>query len=472
MKLTRLVSLLTIAGMLLGLMAVTGVASSHREAPQIATDPQVDNTDLYAFIDPSAPGMLNIVSVYNPFELPAGFPNGATFSDSALYTINIDRTGDGRADLRYGFKFQTAINQPGTFYSNVTLKGDLAITGAGDVDENIQQTYSVYATNGTRLPAPSGGVRTLLTGAFSSPNNVGPTTHGNTPFENIMASAVYTTPGGVSVWAGQVDDPFFADLGAIWDFAQLRNPGVDALADMNAHAIVMQIPVAEVIGSDMPLTGPDDSRAAVGIWASNYRRAVTTFAFGDVRTFGDYVQVSRLGMPLANEVIILLSDKDKWNRTDPARDAQFQSYYEDSHLAFLLKTLFNTPGGTANRDDLVTLFLTGIPGLTQVADSADKAVKSDMLRINLAVADSEFPNGRDLDDDVVDVSLSVVGLNPCQPDPSCAGEDNRVTFGQSGYTTAGISDNVNGNDVPFMNVFPWVPAPHSGFAYDPENGGD
>jgi hypothetical protein len=474
MKLNRLVSLLTVAGMLLGLMVVTGVASSHREAPLISNDPQVDNTDLYAFIDPAAPGMLNIVSVYYPFELPAGFPNGFTFSDTALYTINIDRTGDGRADLRYGFQFQTRINQPDTFYSNVTLQGDLAITGAGDPDENIQQTYSVYATNSSRLPVPARGstVSTLLSDAFTSPNNVGPTTHAGTAFETIMASAVYAAQGGINVWAGQVDDPFFADLGAIWDFAQLRSPGIDALADMNAQAIVMQVPVASVIGSDSALTGPDDPRAAVGIWAANYRPAITTLSERSTRNHGPYVQVSRLGMPLSNEVIILLRDKDRWNRTEPARDAQFLAYYENSHLAFLLNTLFGTPGGTANRDDLVTLFLTGIPGLTQVADTSAKAVKSDMLRINLAVPDSQFPNGRDLDDDVIDVSLSVVGLNPCQPDPSCAGEGNRVIFGQPGYTTAGISDGVDGNDVPFMTVFPWVPAPHSGFTYNPESGGD
>jgi hypothetical protein len=481
MRITRLVSVFGVVSLLLGMMVVGGGASSHREAPLIANDPQLDNTDLYAWMDPANPGMLNIASIYYPLEMPAGFPNGFTFADSGLYTINVDRDGDGKADLSYGFRFTTTIRNQQTFYSNVTLADDLAITSADDPDLNIVQTYDVVVSESSRLPLREGrGTKLILDDAFTSPNNVGPATHGGMNFADIMQTAVNSVDGEGTFWAGQVDDPFFADLGALWDLAQLRTitgnnggAGIDALADFNAQAIVMQIPVARVIGSHEPLTGMDDPRAAVGVWASNYRqitqvlrntiknpRAEHRFdTYEENQPFyaGTWVQVSRLGMPLSNEVIILLAEKDRWNRTLPQADAYFEDYYLNSHLAVLLNALFQTPGATTNRVDLSTIFLTGIPGLTMVADSADKAVKSDMLRINLAVPDSEFPNGRDLDDDIVDIELSVVGLS-----------DGTL----SGLVTSGISDGVNANDVPFQPVFPFVGVPHDGFSYNSEAGGD
>ncbi|MGH9174029.1 MAG: DUF4331 domain-containing protein, partial [Vicinamibacterales bacterium] len=280
--------------------------------------------------------------------------------------------------------------------------------------------------------------------------------------------------------AGQIDDPFYADLGAIWDLAQLRTitgqnggQGIDALADFNAQAIVLQLEIPRVIGSDSALTGADDTRAAVGIWASTYRPGTTvlrhtintvdddldatTYETNQPRTSSNWVQVSRLGMPLSNEVIILLAEKDRWNRTHPRADAWFVDYYLNSHLAVLLNAVHGTPGATMDRNDLVAIFLTGIPGLTMVADSPESAVKSDMLRINLAIPNSSFPNGRTLADDVVDIELSVVGLSD-------------GTF--EGLVTSGISDGVDGNDVPFQSSFPYVPVPHDGFSFDPDAGGD
>jgi hypothetical protein len=481
MRLTRLVSVLVVTGMLVGMMAVVGGASSHREAPLLAGDPQVDNTDLYAWVDQSDPTKLNIVSLYNPFEMPAGFPNGFTFADDALYTINIDRTGDGRADLRYGFRFTTTIRNQDTFYSNLTLADDLAVTSPSDPDLNIVQTYDLVASNSDRLPDGSGqGVTTLMNDVYTSPNNVGPATHAGMDFAGIMSQAVQAVPGHGMVWAGQADDPFFADLGAIWDLAQLRTitganggQGIDALADFNAQAIVMQLEIPTVIGSTTPLTGQADPRAAVGIWASTYRKSVTilrptinsyndelgstSYEANRPHTAGPWVQVSRLGMPLSNEVIILLREKDKWNRTVPRADQRFVDYYLNSHLAVLLNAVHGTPGATTDRNDLVAIFLTGIPGLTMVADNAKSATKSDMLRINLAVPNSSFPNGRTLTDDVIDIELSVVGLSD-------------GTF--EGLMTSGISDGVDSNDVPFQDSFPFVAVPHAGFDFDPDNGGD
>jgi hypothetical protein len=481
MRLTRLVSVFVVAGMMLGMMVATGGASSHREAPLIANDPQVDNTDLYAWVDPNDPTKLNVVSLYHPFEMPAGFPNAYTFADDALYTINVDRDGDGRGDLRYGFRFQTTIRNQDTFYSNLTLADDLAVTSPSDPDLNIVQTYDLFVTEGDRLPdGRSRNVAMLLEDAYTSPNNVGPATHAGTDFATIMSQATQDVPGHGRFWAGQADDPFFVDLGAIWDLAQLRTitganggVGIDAVADYNAQAIVMQLDIPTVIGSDDPLTGQDDPRAAVGIWASTYRKSITVLrptleTANDVLgassyesnrpiATGPWVQVSRIGMPLANEVIILLRDKDRWNRTAPRADRRFEDYYLNSHLAVLLNAVHGTPGATTNRNDLSAIFLTGIPGLTMVADSPKKAVKSDMLRINLAIPNSSFPNGRTLTDDIVDIELSVVGLSD-------------GTF--EGLKTSGISDGVDANDVPFQDSFPFLGVPHSGFDYNPDADGD
>jgi hypothetical protein len=468
MRLSHLISIVVLAGLMIGVTITGGGASSHREAPLIASDPQADNTDLYAWVDPSDPSKLNIVAVYYPFELPPGFPNGYTFGDQVLYTINIDRDGDGVADLRYGFRFKTTIRNPNTFYSNVTLAEDLKITSPWDPDLNIVQQYDVALTKNAALPVPGlFGRSTILSGAYTSPNNVGPTIHGGMPFADIMAQAVYAVPNQGLFWAGQVDDPFFADLGALWDRATLRTitgdnggAGIDALANMNAQAIAIQLPISLVANAPNGLTGPDDPHAAVGIWAANYRPAISVSLpalnnRGETAPFATLtpmVQVSRLGMPLSNEVIVLLSSKDRWNRTEPKSDAQFESFYLNSHLAVLLNALYGTPGATTNRNDLSTIFLTGIPGLNMVADASSAAVKSDMLRINLAIPTSSFPNGRTLSDDIVDIELSVVGLSD-------------GTF--SGLKTSGISDGVNANDVPFQSVFPYVGVPHDGYSYRP-----
>jgi len=480
MRLSRLASVLVVMGLLVGMMVVSGGASSHREAPLIAADPQVDNTDLYAWVDETDPTKLNIVSLYNPFEMPAGFPNGFTFADDALYTINIDRDGNGSSDLRYGFRFTTTIRNPDTFYSNVTLADDLAVTSPDDPDLNIVQTYDLFTSNSETLPDNRGSsVSRLLDDAYTSPNNVGPATHAGMDFADIMSEATQEVDGHGMVWAGQTDDPFFADLGAIWDLAQLRTitganggEGIDALADFNAQAIVMQLDISTVTGG-AALTGADDPNAAVGIWASTYRQSIrilpptlntandllNSINFESSGTFnaGPWVQVSRLGMPLSNEVIILLRDKDRWNRTHPRADVRFENYYLNSHLAVLLNAVHGTPGATTNRNDLVAIFLTGIPGVNMVADDADSAVKSDMLRINLAIPESSFPNGRTLTDDVIDIELSVVGLSD-------------GTF--EGLMTSGISDGVDANDVEFQKSFPFVAVPHAGFDFNPDSDGD
>jgi hypothetical protein len=467
-----------IAGLMLGMMMVGGGASSHREAPLIANDPQADNTDLYAWVNG---GNLNILAAYFPGQNPAGgFPNGFAFADEVLYTINIDSDGDGIANLRFGFDFTTKWRNQQTLYQNISLLGDLAVTSAGDVDQNMYQEYRVGLTKSNWLPVPgNNGVTTLTGTALTSPNNVGPATHAGTDFATIMQSAVTSLSSSYGrAWAGQADDPFFVDLGAIYDVAQLRTitgdnggQGIDSLADFNAQVIALEIPIAKVTRNGMLPTGPNDRYAAVGIWAANYRPQITTLKptivtkvssepkniEGNRPTFsGNYVLVSRLGMPLSNEAIILVGEKDRWNRTEPQYDGQYLSYYQNSHLAVLLNAVHGTPGATTGRIDIVTIFLTGIPGLNMVADSAREAVYSDMLRINLA-APSGFPNGRLLSDDIVDVSLSIVGLSD-------------GTLG--GLVTSGISDGVGANDLPFQSIFPYVAVPHSAYDFDTENGGD
>ncbi len=260
-------------------LAGKGTASSHREAPLIAEDPTGDNTDLYAFRSPDKPNTLTIVSNWIPGEDPAAGPNWYTFSPSARYNIKIDRTGDGRADLTYAFRFKTATGP--LFLGNTT------------------QSFSVMR-NG----------RAFAKGT-TPPNNIGPRLLGFLGVKNYnatVAKSIVSAPGGVKVFAGQRDDAFFGDIGAIFDLLAFRKAGTtgnkgggkDFFAGYNVHSVALQIPIGQL----------DNARHTIGIWSSTDRRNVTV---GGKLNRG-WTQVSRLGNPLINEVIIPTSLKDAWNR--------------------------------------------------------------------------------------------------------------------------------------------------------------
>ena len=444
------------AAILAGALSVTlGVTSSHREAPLTALDPTADDTDVYAFTAKDAPGSLTVVSNWIPFEDPAGGPNFYRFDDRADYYVNVDNTGDGRYDVRYRFAFRTRVGDRDSFL--YALPGVASIT---DPKLNIKQTYSV-----TRERYRDGKLRSARTIARNvpvAPNNVGPRTIPD--YDAVAAQAITSLPGGGKVFAGQVDDPFFVDLGATFDALNIRKGtgnaggGKDDLAGYNVHTIALQVPEAHVTSDGDAVGSATADNAVVGVWSSTDRPRVQVQgeSRGPSKRSGT-VQVSRLGNPLVNEVVIPLGQKDRFNATQPSGDAKnFGRFVVKPELARLLNVLFpgvNVPED--DRTDIVQALLTGLPGLNQIGDDPPP---TDTLKLNLGIAPSDapsrfgvlaadnqgFPNGRRLADDVVDIELRVVGG---------VLKDNALPLG----------DGVNRNDKPFRTAFPYVAAPHSGF---------
>jgi len=459
------------AGLLAGsLAAPLAGASSHREAPLISKDPTVDNTDLYAFVSPDQPDTVTIIADYIPLEAPAGGPNFYSFDGTARYEIHVDNTGDGQDDITYRFTFNTKVRNYHTFLYNTNT-----INSLDDPDWNEPQFYSV-----TRIEH---GVTTSLgSGLTTPPVNIGPRSTPN--YDSLAAAAVHTLNNGIKVFAGQRDDPFFVDLGSIFDLLGLRPfnnlhliplptaPGVDAVAGYNTHVIAMQIPITQLTRDHKPPTGPTDPRAVIGIYASA-SRARTTVLNGDGTTTlqGDAVQVSRLGNPLINEVIIPLGMKDYWNAQEPANDAQFVKFYTSPEIAGLINLLYpslpDTP--TTQRTDLVEVLLTGIPGVNFTGKTP-----ADLLRLNMAIPPSAavgqgnrlgalagdlagFPNGRRLEDDVVDIELRAAA---CGYGDFLAGLLGLCNLSPNNT----LGDGVDTNDLPFMQTFPYVSTPHDGYS--------
>ena len=431
-------------------------ASSHREAPLIATDPTADNTDLYAFVSPDRPDTVTIVANYIPFEEPAGGPNFFNFDPSALYTIHVDNNGDGRDDVDYEFRFSTETRNPNTFLYNTG-----PISSLNDPNWNVRQFYTV-----TRVA----GHHSTVLGAHlpSPPNNIGPRSTPN--YGSLASAAVNTLGGGIKVFAGQRDDPFFVDLGSIFDLGGLRPfnslhliplpdaPGVDDVAGYNVHSIVLQVPISQLVSGN----------PTIGIYASASRPKIRILkADGTQRHHGPFVQISRLGNPLVNEVLIPLGQKDYWNRQDPRDDSQFIGHYLNPELAALIHILY--PGLPAppatGRSDLVSVLLTGVPTLNFTGPRP-----SDELRLNTAIPPAAnpdrlgvlagdfagFPNGRRLGDDVVDIELRAIacGYGPIlhQALGLCDLQPNDQ-----------IGDGVDANDRAFLPTFPYVAPPKQGY---------
>ena len=427
--------------------------SSHREAPLTSIDPTADDTDLYAYTANDAPGSLTVVANWIPFEDPAGGPNFYRFDDRARYYINVDNRGDGAPDVRYRFTFKTRFAHPNSFL--YALPG---VASINDPKLNVKQTYTV-----TREIYKNGKERSSKVIARRlpvAPNNVGPKTIPN--YDTVANQAIKSLRGGGKVFAGPRDDPFFVDLGQTFDAINFR-PGVgtgnqgggkDDLAGFNVHSIVLQVPESKVTRNRKSVASPSASNAVVGVWASTERRALEISGTGKSR--GRWVQVSRLGNPLVNEVVIPIGKKDMFNRTRPKDDAKnYASYVLNPELAAVMNQLFHLGAPEHNRDDIVSALLVGLPGKTRISP---KAVPADTLKINLGVPPSAnpnrmgvlagdlagFPDGRRLADDVTDESLRVV-----------AGvlKGNNVPLG----------DGVDQNDVSFLGSFPYVAPPHSGF---------
>jgi hypothetical protein len=442
-------------------------ASSHREAPAISADPLADTTDVYAFIAPDAPDKLTLVGNWIPLEEPAGGPNFYNFGDDVTYAFAIDNDGDAVEDVTYEYRFHTTVVDPTTF-----LYATGPIDSLTDPNFNIRQTYDVYR-NGVKL-----NTQPLAT----PPNNIGPVSTPN--YDAIAAQAIYSLPDGSKHFAGQRDDPFFVDLGSIFDLATIRvlpgdtGGGIDGVGGFNTNSIVLQVPLSHVTSCHCD-PAPDNPAAVLGVWSDTYRSKVQVLNDdGTQKDSGPRVQVSRLGNPLVNEVVIPLSSKDRFNASDPKDDGQFLPFVVNSDLASKLNAVYGLGLPTTNRQDLVTVFLTGIPGLNQPAD----VTPSEQLRINVGIKPASdacadfstlgvvagdacgFPNGRRLADDVTDVALRAVACG--------YGFDFGPCDSEAGYaaTTERLGDGVDGNDKPFMSAFPYVASPHSGFDHEHHTG--
>ena len=443
---------LTTALLAVAVAAPASYASSHREAPLTALDPTADDTDFYVFKAADAPKAVTFVANWIPFEDPAGGPNFYRFDDRAHYYINVDNTGDGRYDIRYLFTFNTRHRVPGTYLYG--LGGP--ITSPRDKDLNILQSYTV--TRETYRNGKPVSAQILASGLPTPPDNVGQKTTPDYPA--TAAKAVERLKGGGKVFAGQRDDPFFASLGRIFDTVNLtgaglgnKGGGVDDLAGYGVHSIVLQIPAAQVTRDHKPVTDAKAGNAVIGAWTSTERQGLSVNGGG-----AGWRQVSRLGNPLVNEVIIPLADKDKFNRTQPSDDAtNYGKYVVKPGIAAALNALYpQVKAPESNRTDIVQAVLQGIPGLNAFPGKAGK-LPTDTIKINLGIAppskpnrlgvlakdNAGYPNGRRLTDDVVDIDLQVV-----------AGvlKGNKVPLG----------DGVDANDVPFKDEFPYLADPGAG----------
>ncbi len=460
LRFTAVAALSTVAlgvGLFNGLAPVPGSASSHREAPLVSADPQVDGTDLYAFVSPDKPDTVTMISNWIPFEKPSGGPNFYSFAPGVAYDINIDNNGDARPDITYRWIFSNHYRNTDSFLYNTGVVNNLT-----DATLNFYQTYDLYRI--------AGGVsKQKLHNALVGPSDVGDASMPD--FASLSAQAIHSFSGGKGLsWAGQADDPFFLDL-RVFDLlygANFSEVGTDSLAGFNINAFALQVPITD-------LTGGGDGSGIVGIWTTAERRSITVQHTNGTKTFsGAFVQVSRLGNPLVNEVVVPVGLKDLFNASQPKDDAQFAPKVETfgndpNDLPALINAIYGLPIPNCSPQppidrtcDLVPVFLTGLAGVNQ----PPVVQASEELRLNTTIPPcttscstlgviggdlAGYPNGRRLSDDVIDISLKVV--EGCLIDNSCA--------------TNTLGDGVDANDVPFQASFPYLGLAHSGSSVAP-----
>ena len=451
--------------------------SSHREAPEISKDPVADSTDVYAFVSPDKPDTVTLIANYIPLQGPAGGPNFYEFGDDVLYEIHVDNSGDGQADISYQFRFTTEVLNPNTFLYNTG-----PIESLNSPNWNRRQTYDVTVQAGSSN-------RVIGTGLACPPCNIGPLSTPNYPA--LAGQAVHSLGGGITVFAGQRAEGFYVDLGSIFDLGNLRPfenlhaqyglnvfsgpaAGVNATNHLNVHSIAIQVPVSAVTNSGHP---------TIGVWTTASRQRVTLWDAdrGETVNSGPFRQVSRLGNPLFNEVIVPLGKKDLWNSLPPDDDKQFAGYVTAPGLAGLLPVLY--PGvfphlaalvsSAKPRADLEAILLTGIPsGLIPGFTNFTGTVLADMLRLNTSIPATPpakqniygllggdvagFPNGRRVTDDVVAIELrAVAGVTYPLVDKSFT-PDAAASKLTDGLTPADVSS-------PYLGTFPYLGVPYSGF---------
>jgi Domain of unknown function (DUF4331) len=447
--------------------------SSHREAPEISKDPVADNTDTYCFVSPEAPDTVTMITNYIPLEAPFGGPNFFEFGDDVLYRINVDNTGNGKPDVVYEFRFRTRIRRPDTFLYNVGV-----IDRLDSPNFNRPQRYSVTEVRGDRR-------RELGDGLLCPPCNVGVRSTPNYP--TLANSAIYTLEDGIKVFAGQRLEGFYVDLGPIFDLGTLRPfqdkhairtdraDGVDALRAFNVHTIAIQVPIRRLTRNGRRPTDPMKPESVIGVWGSAHRQKARFRDEHRDESMGPWTQVSRLGMPLFNEVIVPMSRKDEWNSLGPDQDFRFGRYVARPELARLLPGLYpgifpNLKAYTKERADLLAILLTGIPPLPAIPgfQNFTGPTQADEQRLNVAIRPSPtpnimgilggdlagFPNGRRVFDNVVTIELQAVAGATIPLVDSSFTADGAATLVTDGVTPPG--------NVSYLDVFPYLDHPVSG----------
>jgi hypothetical protein len=459
--------------------------SSHREAPDISKDPVADNTDLYAFVSPDDPDTVTLIANFIPLEDPAGGPNFYEFGDDVMYEINIDNNGDGDADVSYVFRFNTKVRDGKTFLYNTGT-----ITSLTDSTWNRRQFYDVSRVD-------SSGTTQLASNLGCPPCNVGPLSTPN--YANLASAAVHSITGGRKVFAGQRAEGFYVDLGAIFDLGDLRPfqslhigprpaaSGVNDTAGVNVHSIAIQVPKTDLTRGGYAGTSATDPRSVIGVWAAAKRQKVAMHIDGTTSNTGPWVQVSRLGNPLINEVIIPMGEKDGWNALPPSKENQFLTSYEHPELAALLPVLYpaafpnlNTLNqqGTA-RSDLVAILLTGIPaGVIAGFQNYTGKTHADMLRLNLAVPPTAspsllgllgddaagFPNGRRVFDDVTTIELrAVAGATYALIDKTFKPDAASSLIYDVTDPAKGTPASLSAIGMTYLSSFPYLGTPNDGF---------
>jgi hypothetical protein len=501
----RLARLLPVAAALAAsstaLLTVPAQASSHREAPFISTRPKVDATDFYMFAsyEPGRDGYVTLLANYQPLQDPYGGPNYFSMDENALYEIHIDNNGDAKEDITFQFRFQNKLN-------SVTLpiggkNVAIPLIQAGTVSQvkdpalNLNESYTLDIVRGDRRTGQRASVTNAANGSatFDKPvDNIGTKTIAD--YAGYAVKHVYNVniPGcamPAKLFVGQRKDPFAVNLGAIFDLVNAPvsfitdpsqiNAAPNTIDDKNVTSLALEVHKSCLTQGNDPV---------IGAWTTASLRqgsllnptppaGHTTSA----KVGGAWTQVSRLGMPLVNEVVIGLPDKDKFNASKPKDDGQFADYVTNPTLPALIEIALGLPGTAPKnlpRTDLVTTFLTGIKGLNQPAS----VTASEMLRLNTSIPatplaqqnrlgvvggdNAGFPNGRRPHDDVVDVSLAAVMGGLCVLN----GDNNALQLGTDckpsnvplGATALKLHDGVDQAQVPLLAGFPYLYTPTPG----------
>jgi hypothetical protein len=497
--------------------------SSHREAPEISKDPVADSTDLYAFVSPDRPDTVTLIANYVPLQGPAAGPNFYEFGDDVLYEIHVDNNGDGRADITFQFRFQTVLQVGKTFLYNVG-----PITSLDAPTWNRRQFYDVtridWNVRGNGFRDGAGWshhdhdgfgfgfhprVTRLASHISCPPCNIGPL---STPdYVSLANAAQHDLPGGGRVFAGQRAEGFYVDLGAVFDLGDLRPfeqlhsqlglnvpeltqpaKGVNATKAVNVHSIALQLPKNQLAARGATPSDASKPASVIGVWTTASRQKIGFFGHRDNdrddfgKGVGPFAQVSRLGNPLFNEVLVPMERKDYWNTQQPVDDIHFASGVQHPELATLLPILY--PGVFPNlaalnasgkvRADLVAILLTGIPtGVVPGFQNSGGSAMADLLRLNMAVPPTTtkpsnigliggdaagYPNGRRVFDDVFTIELRAIAGATYGLVDNTFTADAAANAVSDGLTTDPLDQTASGT-VKYLSAFPYLGTPHSGF---------